>query len=146
VTTPSKIVTNDALADSEPHFVAPGLVDASGSEPRLVAGKCKACGALSFPKAVVCTACLSQEIVAAHLASEGTLYSFATVHQAPKNWIVPYHLGYVDLTDGIRVLAHIEGTPLIEGNVKLGVGRVGTATDGTALMSYVFTATDGATR
>lgn len=142
----SKIVTNDALSQSEPHFVAPGLVDASSPEPRLVAGKCKACGALSFPKAVVCPACLSQDIEAAHLASEGALYSFATVHQAPKNWIVPYHLGYVDLTDGIRVLAHIEGTPRIEGKVRLGVGRVGTASDGTALMSYVFTATDGAAR
>ena len=59
---------------------------------------------------------------------------------------MPYHLGYVDLTDGIRVLAHIEGTPRIEAKVKLGVGRVGTATDGKALMSYVFTATDGASR
>lgn len=146
MTSPSKIVTNDALAASEPHFVAPGLVDASGPEPRLIAGKCKACGALSFPKAVVCPACLSQDIAATHLASQGSLYSFATVHQAPKNWIVPYHLGYVDLADGIRVLAHIEGTPRIEAKVKLGVGRVGTAADGTSLMSYVFTDTDGASR
>lgn len=146
MTSPSKIVTNDALAASEPHFVAPGLVDASGPEPRLVAGKCKACDALSFPKAVVCPACLSQDIAATHLASQGSLYSFATVHQAPKNWIVPYHLGYVDLADGIRVLAHIEGTPRIEAKVKLGVGRVGTAADGTSLMSYVFTDTDGASR
>ncbi len=141
--TPSKIVTDEAMAASEPHFVAPSLVDATGKSPRLVAGKCKGCGALSFPKAIVCPACLSQEIGTAHLASEGTLYSFATVHQAPRHWTVPYHLGYVDLLDGIRVLAHVEGTPRIGGKVRLGIGRVGTAADGTALMSYVFAAGDG---
>lgn len=139
MTNSSTIVTNDALADSDPHFVTPGLVDASRPAPRLIAGQCKSCSALSFPKAPVCPACLSEDVAITHLASEGTLYSFATVHQAPKNWIVPYHLGYVDLTDGIRVLAHIEGTPRIAGKVKLALGRVGTGADGTALMSYVFT-------
>lgn len=140
MSTQSKIVSDTAIAAAEPHFVAPGLVDASGPTPRLVAGKCNACGALSFPKAVVCPACLSQDIGQTHLASEGLLYSFATVHQAPRHWKVPYHLGYVDLTDGIRVLAHIEGEPSIGAKVRLGIGRVGTAADGTALMSYVFEA------
>ena len=139
MTTSSKIVTHDALAASDEHFVAPGLVDASGPQPLLVAGKCTKCGATSFPRSDVCPSCLSTDIAMAHLPSEGSLYSFATVHQAPKSWSVPYHLGYVDLTDGIRVLAHIEGMPKIEGKVRLGVGRVGTAPDGTALMSYVFT-------
>lgn len=143
MTTSSNIVTNTALAASDPHFVAPQLIDASGPQPRLVAGRCKACGALSFPKAAVCSSCLSQDLDTAHLASEGTLYAFATVHQAPKNWIVPYHLGYVDLTDGVRVLAHIEGTPHINGKVRLGLGRVGTAADGSPLMSYVFATSDG---
>lgn len=138
------IVTNDALAGADPNFVTPGLVDTSGSAPRLVAGKCKACGALSFPKAAVCPTCLSEDVGRTHLASAGTLYSFATVHQAPRHWTVPYHLGYVDLSDGIRVLAHIVGEPAIGGKVRLGLGRVGTAADGTALMSYVFTASEGA--
>jgi uncharacterized OB-fold protein len=134
----SNIVTNTALGDAEPRFVAPGLIDASGPEPRLVAGTCKACGALSFPRAAVCPSCLSEDIGTTNLASEGVLYSFATVHQAPKQWIVPYNLGYVDLDDGVRVLAHIEGVPAIGGRVRLGLGRVGTAADGSALTSYVF--------
>lgn len=143
MSTPSKIVTDEALAAAEPRFVAAGLVEIDSSGPRLVAGQCRACGALSFPKAPVCGSCLSQEIATTHLASEGVLYSFATVHQAPRNWTVPYHLGYVDLTDGIRVLAHIEGTPRIDARVRLGVGRVGTSVEGAALMSYVFTPVDG---
>ncbi len=141
----TNIVTNEALADAEPHFVAPGLVDASGPQPLLISGKCKACGALSFPKAEVCPSCLSQDIGTAHLASDGVLYSFATVHQAPKHWIVPYHLGYVDLADGIRVLAHIEGEPVIGGTVRLALGRVGTGPDGSALTSYVFSPAGDAT-
>ena len=139
----SKLVANEAMAAAEPHFVTPGLVDAGGPEPRLIAGKCKSCGALSFPNAVVCPACLSEDLETAHLASEGILYSFATVHQAPKTWIVPYTLGYVDLSDGIRVLAHIDGEPRIGAKVRLGLGRVGTDAQGAALMSYVFTTADG---
>lgn len=139
----SRIVANEAMAAAEPHFVTPGLIDTSGPAPKLAAGKCAACGALSFPKAIVCPACLSDEIATAHLASKGTLYSFATVHQAPKSWIVPYTLGYVDLEDGIRVLAHIEGTPTIGARVSLGLGRVGTDAKGAALMSYVFDTGDG---
>ena len=141
---PPRIVADEAMAAAEPHFVAPGLIDATGPAPRLVAGRCNGCGALGFPKSAVCPACLSQDIGTAHLASEGVLYSFATVHQAPRNWIVPYHLGYVDLTNGIRVLAHIEGTPQIDGKVRLGLGRVGTDADGAALLSYVFSSIPGA--
>jgi uncharacterized OB-fold protein len=143
VSTPSRIVADEAMTAAEPRFVAPSLIDATGAAPHLVAGKCKSCGALSFPKAEVCSACLSLELGETHLASEGVLYSFATVHQAPRNWIVPYHLGYVDLTDGIRVLAHIAGEPAIGGTVRLGLGRVGTAADGAPLMSYVFTPAGG---
>jgi len=145
VSNASNFVANEAMAAAEPHFVTPGLVDTSGPSPKLAAGKCAACGALSFPKAVVCSACLSDQISAAQLASEGTLYSFATVHQAPKSWIVPYTLGYVDLVDGIRVLAHIDGEPKIGASVRLGLGRVGTDPHGAALMSYVFTTGDGGT-
>ncbi|MGE0626964.1 MAG: Zn-ribbon domain-containing OB-fold protein [Hyphomicrobiaceae bacterium] len=138
---PSAIVTHDALAAAESQFVAPELVENGPQGPRLVAGKCGKCGALSFPKAAVCPECLSEEITAAHLASEGMLYSFAVVHQAPKGWTVPYALGYVDLPDGIRVLAHIEGDAgalEIDSRVRLDVGRVGTDADGNPLMSYVF--------
>ena len=143
MTRTTEIVTDAAMAEAEPHYVAPQLIDTSGPTPRLAAGKCIACGALNFPKAPVCASCLSEEIAAVTLASTGTLYSFATVHQAPKNWVVPYHLGYVDLADGIRVLAHIEGEPRIDGKVELGVGRVGTASDGTPLSSYVFRSVEG---
>jgi uncharacterized OB-fold protein len=143
VSTKSPIVANEALAQSEPHFVAPDLIEVTGDGPRLVAGKCGACGALSFPKAEVCSQCLSQDLSTAHLSTEGRLYSFAVVHQAPKGWTVPYTLGYVDLPEGIRVLAHIEGEPGMDVPVCLATAPVGTDADGGTLMSYVFTTVGG---
>ncbi len=133
----------------EPHFVAPELVDVGPDGPGLVAGKCANCGALSFPKAVVCTECLSENIGAAELSKQGVLYSFSIVHQAPKGWSVPYALGYVDLPEGVRVLAHIVGAGGgvngigIDQQVRLGIAPVGTDADGSVLSSYVFTPVDG---
>jgi uncharacterized OB-fold protein len=143
VSTKSRIVANEALAQSEPHFVAPGLIEVTSRGPRLIAGKCGACGALSFPKAAVCSRCLSEDLNTAHLSTEGKLYSYAVVHQAPKGWTVPYTLGYVDLPEGIRVLAHIEGEPSMDAPVRLATGPVGTDADGGTLLSYVFTTAGG---
>ena len=78
---------------------------------------------LSFPKAAVCSECLSEDVAVAHLSDQGRLYSFAVVHQAPKGWTCRTTLGYVDLPEGIRVLAHIEGEARIEAPRPLAVGR-----------------------
>lgn len=131
-----------ALADIEPRFVAPSLVERGPSgAPRLIGGRCAKCGALSFPRAEVCTECMSEEIVKAELAGDGRVYSYSIVHQAPKGWAVPYALGYVDLVDKVRVLAHIdvpESALAIDMPVRLSVGRVGTGPAGEPLMSYTF--------
>ena len=137
------IVANAAIAEAEPRFVAPALVEITSDGPVLVGGRCTACGSSSFPKAAVCTDCLALDIATTQLPREGVLYSYSVVHQAPKGWTVPYALGYVDLPDGIRVLAHIAGAAdeiEIDQKVRLATGRVGTGSKGEPLMSYVFTA------
>ena len=100
---PSAIAVNPEAASVDPRFVAPDLVhvDAKG-EPHLVGGRCRVCAALSFPRAVVCTTCLSEDIETVDLGSRGKLYSYSIVHQAPKGWAVPYALGYVDLDDKVE--------------------------------------------
>jgi uncharacterized protein len=138
------LVSNQAVATADVRFVAPDVVavDSSGA-PHLIGGRCRKCQALSFPRAAVCASCLAEEIETVPLASEGTLYSYSIVHQAPKGWNVPYALGYIDLTDGIRVLAHIDvvadriaiGMP-----TRLAVGVVGADPSGAPLSSYTFTA------
>lgn len=135
-------VTDPAFANSEPSYVAPDLVRVDGDgHPHLIGGRCRACGANSFPKAAVCTACLSEEIDAVALAREGRLYSYSVVHQAPRGWRVPYALGYVDLPGDIRVLAHLAADPAqlrIDMPVRLGVGEVGTDPSGQTLVTYTF--------
>ena len=76
------------------------------------------------------------------LACEGTLYSYSVVHQAPKGWIVPYALGYIDLADNVRVLAHIDVAQekiAIDMPLHLAVGVVGADSSGAPLSSYTFT-------
>jgi uncharacterized OB-fold protein len=68
-----------------PHFISDRLVAvAEDGTPQLITGRCRACGARSFPRADVCTECLSEDVEASRLRSEGTLYSFSVVHQAMK--------------------------------------------------------------
>ena len=51
----------------------------------------------------------------------GRLYSWSTVHVSASR-PVPYTLGYVDLDDGLRVLARLDGDPgalRMDGPVRL---------------------------
>lgn len=123
-------------------LIAPDLVeiDASG-RPRLKIGCCRKCGTVSFPAAPVCASCLSEDIGIETAEGSGELYAYSIVHQAPKGWVVPYALGYVDLPNGLRVLGHIEadfkslrsGLP-----VDLALGTVRLGPDGEPMQSYVF--------
>ena len=133
---------SDETTGANARFVAPELValDASGT-PHLIGGRCKTCQAESFPRASLCTECLCEEVEAVELPHEGTLYSYSVVHQAPKGWKVPYVLGYVDLADNVRVLAHIDAPAkaiAIDMPLKLGIGVVGSDPAGAELLSYTF--------
>ena len=80
--------------------------------PRLLGSRCDACGTRLFPARTFCPACDSEAVPAGVvLAPEGCVFSFTTVRQAPGNRPVPYTLAYVDLEDGVRVLAQIDPTP-----------------------------------
>ncbi len=138
VSPPTRLGSDLAQTETDQHFVAPELIDHRGDTPRLMAGKCADCGALRFPAAAVCGQCLSENMTTTHLSSAGVLYASAVVHQAPKGWDLPYTLGYVDLPEGIRVLAHIAGDVAFDQTVELRLGRVGTDENGEAVMSYVF--------
>ncbi len=131
-----------AFQDSMPHLISERLVAVrQDGTPQLIAGHCRACGARSFPKGEVCTNCLSEDVEAIRLHSEGTLYSYSVVHQAPKGWNVPYALGYVDLPEGVRVLAHLDAPASalrIDGAMKLALGVVGTDSTGVPMSTYTF--------
>jgi len=143
MTKPSTLIVNQAAANADSRYVAPDLValDSKG-EPRLIGGRCRNCQVLSFPRAAVCVGCFSEDIEKVQLAEEGTLYSYSIVHQAPKGWAVPYALGYVDLPDNVRVLAHLDAPAekiAINMPMRLAVGVVGADASGAPLLSYTFT-------
>jgi uncharacterized OB-fold protein len=87
---------------------------------RLVGGRCPACGACAFPKPPICHRCWSESVEAVDLSTRGTLYSYSVVHVGPAPWKLPYVLGYVDLDDDVRVLAHIRAEP----PARLAIGAV----------------------
>ena len=77
--------------------------------PRLIGGECAACGTRIFPLRDYCPGCGSAEPPRSTLLSEtGTVFSYTVVHQAPSGWRTPYALAYVDLDDGVRVLAQLD--------------------------------------
>ena len=78
--------------------------------PVLLGGECHACGKRSFPLRELCPYCASADLVKVSIASEGTLYSYTTVHVSSTR-PTPYTIGYVDLDQNVRTLSLISGDP-----------------------------------
>ena len=112
-------------------------VDASG-RATLIGGRCADCGTETFPRAPVCSSCMSETIRAQAMPRVGVLYAFSVVHVAAKKWKKPMRIGYVDLPNGARVFTHLEGAELAIGDdVEVGVGTIGDDDEG-PITSFVF--------
>lgn len=72
---------------------------------RLEAGKCSKCGEIHFPTRLVCRECGQRTFETVPLSREGTLLSYSEVHEAHPDFAtqVPYAVGVVELTEGVRV-------------------------------------------
>lgn len=84
------------------------VLEVDGDQVQLLGSRCGSCGQLAFPQRRVCANCQS----AAHqeplrLSQAGTLYTYAIVRQAPRQFPTPYVIGYVDLDEGVRVFTQI---------------------------------------
>jgi uncharacterized protein len=85
-------------------------LDTSGAEPRLVAGRCGACGEVSFPLRERCPGC-GADVERVLLPPEGTLWTWTTQGFEPKPPYVPdgdgefepYGVGYVEFDGYLRV-------------------------------------------
>ena len=108
----------------------------------LTGSKCPVCGFTAFPRQEWCEQCSHGPGLDAYdVAAAGTIYAFTEVHVAPARFNPPYPLAFVDLDDGLRILA--QGlTPAEElrtgQRVRLVPGQIGTTPDGKAMYSYVF--------
>ena len=79
-------------------------------ENRLLALKCKQCGAYTVPPKAVCIECTSQDLEVTELSGDGRIKSFTVIHIAPMGLEAPYVVGLVELDEGPCVLGTIVGT------------------------------------
>lgn len=112
----------------------------------LIGSHCKKCGENYFPPREICPECYSNgkesELGAIQLSNRGKLYSFSIVRVAPKMFMAPYGLGYVDFSEGVRVLGQFTTTD--PGDLKVGMemkvelGRIAVDEQGNEVYSYKF--------
>ena len=76
---------------------------------RMEAGKCKKCGAVSFPGRLVCPECGAREFDTLRLSGKGELTTFTIIRVAPSGFgdLTPYAVGIVKLDEGIQVMGQV---------------------------------------
>lgn len=109
-------------------------------ELQLAGTRCRACGQHFFPRRQICARCLSADTETVPLSERGVLYTYTVVRQSTPEFRTPYILGYVDLPEGVRVLAPLAdvepdvvriGMPLL-----LRVEPVRTDAEGRMILGY----------
>jgi uncharacterized OB-fold protein len=86
------------------------------SEDRLMGSKCKKCGVLSVPPRSICIKCYGSELEWVEMKGKGKLAAFTCIAIGPPFMIRegydrkhPYVSGVVELEEGVKVVARIEG-------------------------------------
>ena len=89
-----------------------------GSGGSLLGSRCRECKTTYFPPRQICPCCMKEGILdPLPLSRRGTLYTYTVIRQAPPRYPVPYAVGYVDLPEGVRVFAQLQGWEQRELNV-----------------------------
>jgi uncharacterized OB-fold protein len=89
---------------------------------RLMASRCKRCGAMSFPPKADCDSCMSGDFAFVEVSGAGTLVTFTKIVAAPTGFedVAPYIVGVVDLAEGGRALAWL-GESVPEADITIGM-------------------------
>jgi uncharacterized OB-fold protein len=113
-------------------------------KPQLIGCRCPSCGEVVFPKNTVCVNCQHPTMDEIKLSRRGKIFSLSTVMLAPPKYYsgpVPYAIGYVELSDGIRILAPFSGDPellKVGMEVELVIEKVHEDDNGSELMGFKF--------
>jgi len=86
------------------------------NEEKLMGSKCKKCGVFFSPPRPICIKCFSREMEWVELKGKGKLVTFTSIYIGPP-WMVeqgynrehPYCCGVVELDEGTKIDARIEG-------------------------------------
>ena len=81
---------------------------------RFVTTKCKVCGTISFPPQADCPKCMSSEFEWVDLGTEAKLVTYTYVQITPASFVSsdPYIIAIGELSNGLKVLAWLEGVAL----------------------------------
>jgi uncharacterized OB-fold protein len=80
---------------------------------RLLIQKCSACGVLRHPPRPSCGECQSMEWEHVESSGKGVVHSYVIMHHPPlPGYEMPMAVGLIDLEEGTRLVAGIEGGPL----------------------------------
>lgn len=133
--------------------IAEGLFTWPSDEPRLIGGRCGACGALSFPVRSGCARCGSTDVARHELARTGTLWTWTSQGFVPKDPFagnvgtgvdaLPWFVGLVELPGELRVeslLVDVTQDDLRIGMpVRLVVVPFRREDDGSEVLTFAFT-------
>ncbi len=113
-------MTDQMYPDGERSFAANAIQDlAPADKPAhifrqggvfLVGARSTSSGVPVFPPRRTCPETGATDMETALFGPGGTLYAFSTVHVSARQ-DTPYTIGYVDLPEGLRVLAQLRGGP-----------------------------------
>jgi uncharacterized OB-fold protein len=86
------------------------------SEGKLMGSKCRKCGALFLPPRPLCVQCYSTEMEWVQMKGRGKLVAFTCIAVGPPDMMRegynrknPYVCGVVELEEGVKVVARIQG-------------------------------------
>jgi uncharacterized OB-fold protein len=84
------------------------------AERKLMAVKCKRCGALICPPRTICPKCLADKFDWTQLTGLGQLLTYTVIHFPPGQFqaLAPYAVGIVRLTDGPQLPGMIKNVKL----------------------------------
>lgn len=83
----------------------------------LLAGRCKDCGKIDYPRPLLCAGCGGSRFEAIEIGPEAELFAFSRVHMPTPGFKPPYTVGY-GAVEGVRVFA-----PIVHGDAEpLAVG------------------------
>jgi uncharacterized protein len=110
----------------------------------LLIQRCTSCGTLRHPPLPACGVCQSLEWDTIEASGRGTLYSFVVVHHPQaESFDYPLPVGLVELEEGTRVVANLDG--IAPGELRIGLSVVATFVDFDADLSLpVFVPASGA--
>ena len=98
-------------------------------EDELMGSKCKKCGALFLPPRPICIKCYASDMEWIQMKGKGKLVTFTSISIGPP-WMVeqgydrehPYCSGVVELDEGVRIDARIEGVDASKPEtIKIGI-------------------------